>query len=155
MLTGRVSMPIGETITVMTTLHFCAVFPRVMEHPDAWSFQLTQIAERYGRVGTPRIRMLPHSFKYAERLTQMHQCITGDQNTKLEAHFLGLCFLKFGLDCRGQNGSGMFRRFSLPGKTAGLCRFQLWANCNCKFQDAPSLFQNGRRVEEDPWFYKA
>ena len=98
--------------------------PHVMEHPDAWSFQLIQIAERYWRVGTPRIRMLPHSSKNAERLTKMHQCITGDQNTKLVAHFLDLCFLKFGLDCRGQNGPTWENRRALQISVMGQLQLQ-------------------------------
>ena len=77
MLTGRVSMPIGETIAALTTVHFCAVC-------HAW------------------------------------------WSTRIPG---GFSWPKF------------------PSN--------IWANCNYMDPDAPSLFQNRRMVEEDPWFYKA
>ena len=54
MLTGRVSIPIAERTSALTSVNFCAVSHmwEAMQHPDPWGFQLAQIAEKYReRVG--------------------------------------------------------------------------------------------------------
>lgn len=57
-------------------------------------------------------------------------CIAGDQNTKLVAagslfpQGFGLCFLKFGLDCRGQNGPTWENRRALQISVMGQLQLQ-------------------------------
>ena len=73
----------------------------------------------------------------------------------------GLCFLEFGLDCCGQNGSGGFPHVVMHGQILTETRVRTrtlpvfdahWSSMD---PDVPSLFQNRRTVEEDPRFQKA
>ena len=110
-------MFIGETITVRRWL--TCIFAWYPRSGNAWSTRI--------RGGFTWPSLLPHPSKIAERLLAVLRNWKNEEDASMycrrsehqvDSPFLrgfGLCFLKFGLDCYGQNGSGMFRRFSPPG----------------------------------------